>query len=484
MIWGASAKAGYRATILKPFRVAVTLTIFALVVSLGFLSFMAWTSGKRLDPLVSHLSHLNALQQSSVDIQELIIRHFEEKTDPKPEEIMHISNQLKDLLESGDHLHPDTPDRIRQAAEFVESPQGNIKAGLLAALALIRQTIAEESKLQQTAVIATRRSAEAELAVALAALLIVPATALAMLVYFRRHAFASINQLSGLLENVGNLEFKSMGPVAADDPFAGIYERYNDMTDRLRQAAREADDHSARLESQVRTASETLLRQQAELEANARLAAIGEFSARLAHELRNPISGISVALHNMEAELTDAEHKKRITLIAEEMDRVTRLLNAALANSPSKPEAPIRVQTTSLVGDVIQLFRYQLSKNIAVVTDIEDRYCTLPRDTVRQVLLNLLRNALEAIGDNSGEIKVTMRRDGALSILTVADSGPGYPEDLLKNGIRPFQTGKTFGTGLGLSVIKRLVNSAGGTIKLANGPDGGAQAIVTLPCED
>lgn len=484
MTWGSRANAGYRATMLRPFRMAAALTIVAMIMSLGFLSYMAWASGNRLDPLVSHLSHLNALQQSSVDIQELIIRHFEEQTDPQPGEITRISKQLKASLESGAYLHPDTPNRIRQAAEFVEYPQGNIKAGLLAALALIRQTIAQESELQRIALVATRRSANAELVVATTALLVVPAIALIMLVYLRRRTFASINQLSGLLENVGNLNFRSTGAVAPDDPFAGIYERYNDMTDRLRQAAQEADDHASKLESQVRAASETLLKQQAEFEANARLAAIGEFSARLAHELRNPISGISVALHNLEAELSDDDHKERIALMAEEMDRVTRLLNASLATSPSKPEVPTRIHTASLIDDVIRLFSYQLPPQVTISSEIEEHECLLPRDTIRQVLINLLKNACEAIGPNAGEIIVTVHRVGERFTLTVADSGPGYPEDLLKYGIRPFQSGKTFGTGLGLSIIKRLVNAAGGDIRLANGSHGGAHAVVTLPCKD
>lgn len=481
---GLKGSAGFQAMLLKPFRIAAILAIAALIVSLGFLAFTAWTSAQRLDPLERHLAHLQALQQSSFDIQELVIRHFEEQSDPAPAEIRRISEQLKALLQSEDHLHPDTPDRIRQAADFIDSPAGNIKAGLLAALTVVRQTIAQENDLQRVAVRQTREAAHAELVVAAGALLLAPAVAILMLVYLRRRSFRSINQLSGLLENVGNLNFKTTTEIAKDDPFARIYERYNEMAEKLRKAAHAADERAADLENQVRAASETLLRQQAELESSARLAAIGEFSARLAHELRNPISGISIALHNMEAELEDPDHKDRIVLIAEEMDRVTRLLNSLLASSTMQPETPMRISTTSLVGDVVRLFSYQLPPQIEIHSQVEDRHCVLPRDTIRQVLLNLLKNARDAIAENAGEIRVTMHRTEGLSRLIVTDSGPGYPGDLLKHGIRPFQTGKTTGSGLGLTVIKRLVTSAGGDIYLTNAENGGASAVVTIPCED
>jgi C4-dicarboxylate-specific signal transduction histidine kinase len=290
--------------------------------------------------------------------------------------------------------------------------------------------------------------------------------------------------LSNLLDNVGNLDFRTMDEVAADDPLAGVFERYNQMTAKLREANDAASQRAENLENQVRTASETLLRQQSELENGARLAALGEFSARVAHELRNPISGITVALRNLETEIEEPEHVERVALIADEMDRVTRLLNSLLEKAPGKPETPVRVNMTALVGDVARLFRYQLPPGVAVETDVEDAFCMLPRDTVRQVLINLLKNSGEAIGGDAGVIGVEMKRTGNTCRLVVSDSGPGYPDDLLKQGVRPFQTGKTSGTGLGMSVIQRLVQSVGGGIDLSRGPNGGAVTTVTLPCED
>ncbi len=473
-----------RRTLLKPFRTAALLTILALVLSLGFLAYTAWISAIRIKPLERHMNHLSALQQASINIQELLIRHFEERTPPSAAEVTKVTENIKELLDQGDSAHRQTSDNIRRAMKSLASPQANIKAGLSAALAIIRDTIRQESELQRGAMLQTHHTAELEFAVALTALLVLPVIALLMLIYVRRRSFRSINQLSLLLDNVGNLDFRTAEPAGADDPLASVYERYNDMAEKLRLASKEAQDREARLERQVRAASETLLRQQAELENGARLAAIGEFSARMAHELRNPISGISVALQNLEQELEDNEHRERIALIAEEMERVTRLLNGLLERGRMTPETPSAIETRTLVNDVVRLFAYRLPETIEIVTDVENRTCSLPRDTFRQVLLNLLKNSSEAIGKTPGIIRVTMRRDGNISILTVSDNGPGFPEEMLTRGIHPFQTRKEKGMGLGMSIIQRLVNSAGGDIRLGAAPNGGAVTTVTLPCGD
>jgi len=476
---------GINAFLLRPFRLAAILAALALMLSLAFLTFTAWTSNKRLDPLERHLFHLQELQQSSIEIQELLVRSFEQRTPLRSSDIEKIKSRLEKLLRNNGQLHLQTPQRIRQAIGFLQSNQGDIKVGLLAALAVIRQALAAENTLQRSLIADTRQSAEKELVVASVAMLITPIVAMLLLFLMRYRLFRSISRLSNLLENVGNLDFKTARPASdLDDPLAVVFNRYNAMAEKLHLAQRQASERAATLENQVHAASETLLRQQAELEQGARLAALGEFSAQLAHELRNPISGISIALRNLETEIEDADQKERIALVADEMDRVTRLLNALLDKGRSSAETPTRLDMQALVGDIVRLFSYQLPDRITVRFDVEPRSCVLPRDTIRQVLINLLRNSRDAIGSRSGEIAVKMQRIDEMSTLTVSDDGPGYSDDLLRHGIRPFQSGKATGAGLGLSIVQRLVHAAGGHIKLMRGANGGAITIVTLPCRD
>jgi signal transduction histidine kinase len=100
------------------------------------------------------------------------------------------------------------------------------------------------------------------------------------------------------------------------------------------------------------------------------------------------------------------------------------------------------------------------------------------------VLLNLLRNSAEAIGERGGRILIEARRTEQILQLIVSDDGPGYPDDLLHFGIRPFLSGNAKGTGLGLAIVRRLVKSVGGELHLANSDDGGACTTVTLPCKE
>jgi len=470
--------------LLQPFRLATVLTIVALVVSLGFLAYTSWTSARRLDPLERHITHLQDLQQTSIDIQELLIRHVESNSIPTQAEVERISSELQSLIDRGAHLHPDTPARLRRARDYLDQTQTDLKTGLLAALTVIRETLRQENDLQRGVVAETRRAAELELAVASGAMLILPVLAMVLLAAIRRRAFGSINRLTRLLENVGNLNFHTTAPVPADDPLADVYARYNDMAERLREASHAAEAHAEALERQVKAASETLLRQQAELENGSRLAAVGEFAARLAHELRNPISGISAALHNMQAELPEGDQRERARLIAEEMERVTGLLNRMLEQGRAHLETPVDIDADRLVGDIVNLMHYQLPERIAIDTEVTPGHCALPRDTLRQVLINLIRNSSEAFGETPGHIDIRMIRDARQVTLTVADDGPGYPDALLKHGIRPFHTTKADGTGLGMSIIQRLVRSAGGEIQLKCGDNGGALTVVTLPCGD
>lgn len=217
------------------------------------------------------------------------------------------------------------------------------------------------------------------------------------------------------------------------------------------------------------------------MENGAKLAAIGEFSARLAHELRNPISGISAALHNMEVELSDPEQQERVTLITEELDRVTRLLNSLLAHAPHDHEVSVETSTQRLFGDILRLFAYRLPDSITLTSDIHDATVSLPRDTTRQILLNLLKNSAEAIADQDATITVTVATTDDTVTLIVTDTGPGYPDALLESGIRPFRTYKPSGTGLGLSVVQRMVEAIGGEIYIDRAQQGGALTKVIIP---
>jgi signal transduction histidine kinase len=105
----------------------------------------------------------------------------------------------------------------------------------------------------------------------------------------------------------------------------------------------------------------------------------------------------------------------------------------------------------------------------------------LPESGIRQALLNLLLNAVDALEGGSGCILIKAHVDKEGLFIDVLDNGPGFPQELLDYGIRTFRTSRSGGTGLGLSMVQRFVREIGGTIKLSNQQPHGACVTVLLP---
>ena len=100
---------------------------------------------------------------------------------------------------------------------------------------------------------------------------------------------------------------------------------------------------------------------------------------------------------------------------------------------------------------------------------------------MRQILLNVVLNAVQACGDR-GEVILRGERRGERAVLSVRDSGPGFSPEALANALTPFYTTRSDGTGLGLAITHRIVEQHGGSIRLANRPEGGGLVEIELPC--
>jgi signal transduction histidine kinase len=237
----------------------------------------------------------------------------------------------------------------------------------------------------------------------------------------------------------------------------------------------------------VQSATHVLLEQQRRLANSERLAAVGEMMARIAHELRNPLAGVKLACTNLRQELThqldSPEYRDRIDIIAGEIDRIIALLNSLLDQSRHTPEIMQDVSIKHAVSELIVLARYQIPARIRIQQDIaDDIVCRLPDALFRQALLNLLLNAFQALGDNSGSIIIKADLAAGSLLLSVCDDGPGFPPDLLESGIRAFVTHRVNGTGLGLSMVQRFARTIGGSLTLSNLEPHGACVILELPC--
>lgn len=216
-----------------------------------------------------------------------------------------------------------------------------------------------------------------------------------------------------------------------------------------------------------------------------RLAALGELSAAIAHEVRNPLAVVRAAAQQIrETVPADAAEAQRAAgFVIEEVDRLSGVTSALLAAARPLPLEQRAVGVRGLVDRAFSLAERAL--DAAPVRLRREAPDGLPPvrvdpDLVCQVLLGLLVNAAQA-APPGGEICLAARsRDGAVE-LAVSDSGPGVPAELRERIFEPFFTTRPQGTGLGLAVARRIVEAHGGRIAVGEAPGGGAAFTVRLP---
>jgi len=292
-----------------------------------------------------------------------------------------------------------------------------------------------------------------------------------------------LKRMNVLLVQLADGRFEPIDTNDSTPPWRALLDNYNHLVNRLAELEQIRRERTEQLESQVRQATSALLAQNRDLVRAERLAAVGELAAGIAHELRNPLAGILIALHNLRTENEDADTRQRFDLIIDELERLSRHLNQLLDQSRHQPEPLRQLDLERLVKETLELLRYQLSPTVRLHVEIpSDLQASLPETGLRQVLINLVLNSAQQLGEGGGNIWIRFHdRDRRLH-LEIADDGPGFPPDLLTHGIRPFSTGRERGTGLGLLMVKRFVTQLDGEIKLGNRDPHGALVILELPC--
>lgn len=214
-----------------------------------------------------------------------------------------------------------------------------------------------------------------------------------------------------------------------------------------------------------------------ELVSAQRAKAWGEVARRLAHEIKNPLTPIQLSAERLAMKLDgkldvqgQALLTKSVRTIVDQVDAMKRLVNEFrdYARLPAAVLAP--VDLNSLIVDVMGLYD---QSGVPVVTDLDAACVPIAADAqqVRQIIHNLVQNAQDATPSGEGRVvllKTRLGRSGQRVQLSVLDSGPGFAEHILKRVFEPYVTTKARGTGLGLAVVKKIVDEHGARIEVSN----------------
>lgn len=222
-----------------------------------------------------------------------------------------------------------------------------------------------------------------------------------------------------------------------------------------------------------------------------RLAALGEMSAVVAHEIRNPMAGIAAGIEYLTRNIgPDSPDYTGLAMIRGEIERVNRILEDILFVARPMRLNLSEENLSEIIKNVVQRCQSQLKESQIVVSLQQEENLPLlavDRQRLEQVFANLIINATQAI-TGQGELLLQTyanfnknERDIKEVVITVADTGPGIPAGTQQRIFEPFFTTKTKGTGLGLPVARRIIEEHGGTISIKSEEGQGTQFIIKLP---
>ena len=229
-------------------------------------------------------------------------------------------------------------------------------------------------------------------------------------------------------------------------------------------------------------------RQHWRLQERTRLAALGQMAAGLAHEVKNPLGAIKGAAQLLAdpRSTEDTAQEDFVQIILEEVERLDRVVGAVLDYARPSPGQVSVIDLNRVVERTVALEASNPQHNTQLLVTAADESLEVRADAeqLRQVLLNLLQNAVQA-NDRQGVVRVVTRRRTISTTpiveVSVCDGGPGIPEAVRRLLFVPFFTTKPHGTGLGLAISERIVQGMGGRIEVVSEEGKGATFTVVLP---
>jgi signal transduction histidine kinase len=288
---------------------------------------------------------------------------------------------------------------------------------------------------------------------------------------------------------VGNLSYRV--PLNSNDEFRELATSFNSMASDMEIHIRELNKEKKELlnlkiafEQRSQELEETLDKVQniqQDLIKSEKFATIGRLASSVAHELRNPlaaIKNISYFLSKM-GTFSDPKSKQMVGMLSAEVLRANKIITDLLDYSRTKKLNKLTIDTVSFINKVIPAV--PVPDNIKITTDIEQFNVVLDPDKITQVLINLITNARDAMPPEGGEINVSAEKTDKLCIISVKDNACGMSEETLSHLFEPLFTTKLKGIGLGLPIVKEIIDAHQGQIIVTSQKNVGTIFRIELP---
>lgn len=479
-----------------PFRLPVRRLLWlpagiaaALVAAvLGALVVVSWHGLARTGPVQAQLDRIGRLQDLGLDMEQVLFRGLRGENGTPPGELAGLRESVEEAMGRGRYLSPETPSRLGRIQDLLGQSRADPLDSLSEALIELRSALTGERRRLEAMMEKVARDTGTELDLALVLLAALPLVGLTGLLVLRRRVGRPLASLGDLLARLAERDYRPVPEAALTDSAAivqPVFRSYNDLVQRLRELEAEHSDREQTLEQEVRRATDALLTQSRQLARADRLAAVGAVSAGLAHELRNPLAGIQMACTRLKRALADSDQSARLDAVIAELKRLNRLLSERVDAARHAPEPLTTVNLKDTVDDLLSLVRYQVPEGVHLSARVpDDLVCRLPEGGLRQALLNLVLNAAQSMEWGEGKVEIFAAREEQAVALSVIDTGPGFPPEMLTVGVRPFASGRAGGTGLGLAMVRRFTADINGDIELTNPVSGGARVMLHLPCPE
>jgi signal transduction histidine kinase len=261
-------------------------------------------------------------------------------------------------------------------------------------------------------------------------------------------------------------------PVISEDEIGDLTRSFNEMAEQLLQARQKTEEANRRL-VQVE-----------------KLASIGRLSATIAHEIRNPLTSVKLNIQKLaESEKLDETEKEHLAIAQEGIEQIEKFIKELLSFTRSSKLQPDYFSMEEIIQASLKMLRPSLEeKKIRITLEVEKDLppAYVDADKIRQVLVNILRNAYEAV-EEGGQIEISLRlnrqKDRPGFEILISDNGCGIPEKDWENIFEPFFTTKSSGAGLGLANARRILEQHGGSIRVVKKEGPGSCFLITLPLE-